>query len=237
MCRPSSRNKFDFKSSTGPRISASPPNCDDTPRRSCNGKFVTPNCKCWFIINERRSAEQKRPTTPESRPFPKKGRKRLFSDEGDGGTDERAEDKVDADQFLDTYEPPTTENQTLRPEKPTNANSDQTRKKKAQSFRQVGKQTSKPLTNPQEALLKKVYYDQNFTVGRDALWYKIRNNQNCPTWRQVADWVNRQAVAQRYSLVRSHGGLVNSFVPPLKVLARDICGPNRLYESAHRGLF
>lgn len=137
--------------------------------------------------------------------------KRRLSD-GDDGTDEK-ETETTQEETLDDYKPLTMED--ARPAKPTNQNGDAAvLKKKAQMFRAVGKQTSKELTFAQEKLLKQVYYTEGFTTGRDALWYKLKDRANCPTWRQVADWVNRQAVSQRFSLARKHGGLVNSFVPP-----------------------
>ena len=57
-----------------------------------------------------------------------------------------------------------------------------------------------PLTKPQEAALKKTYYDDNYSFGRDKLWRYLRENK--PelkiSRRQVWGWLSKQETHQRY---------------------------------------
>lgn len=153
-------------------------------------------------------------------------RKRLFALNGDDDDEDRLDDgrrskrKVETidEDLLDDYSPAVAETKPLEP--PTNKNrplTDEQRKLKSRKFRLAGNQTSTPLTGMQERLLRDTYYGTvtkpAFPVGRDALWYKVRNKPNCPSWRQVADWIARQSVQQRFAGARKTGGMTNAFIP------------------------
>ena len=97
---------------------------------------------------------------------------------------------------------------------------EQARKKQQPALRgittQVDLETAPPLTAQQEALIKRVHYDQKLLIGRDGLWhYMAGKYKNAPSQKQVGDWLRRQELAQIYQLPRK-SGTVNSFIPPSK---------------------
>jgi len=97
---------------------------------------------------------------------------------------------------------------------------EQARKKQQPVLRgittQADLETAPPLTTQQEALIKRVYYDQKLLIGRDGLWhYMAGKYKNAPSQKQVGDWLRKQELAQIYQLPRK-SGTVNSFIPSSK---------------------
>ena len=82
-----------------------------------------------------------------------------------------------------------------------------------------------PLTKVEENILKKFYYKEGYTLGRDTLYEEIREKHPTkhPSRREVMSWLKDQEIHQRYRGAKKSGG-ISSFKPikPLNSLSADL---------------
>jgi len=107
---------------------------------------------------------------------------------------------------------------------------EQARKKQQPVLRgittQADLETAPPLTTAQEALIKRVYYDQKLLVGRDGLWhYMAGKYKNAPSQKQVGRIHTKTTTTCIAAFVAAHRPLLTSLLKldAARALPSDRC--------------